>query len=145
MVRFVHEGIGVQSRVTHNSVYEVVHDGSDAIDATKSVETDRAFWGVKNKIRQLDSRIQSYCSRNGLAFSAFVGSPLYLRWENDVYKHRNAAVHAGANAFTYGQAHTAIGTAKECNWILSANAGTGDSIATMQILQWSDSDRIQAR
>jgi hypothetical protein len=35
MVRFVHKRIGVQSRVNHNSVYEVVHHGSDAIDATK--------------------------------------------------------------------------------------------------------------
>src|SRR5258708_7260078 len=37
MVRFVYQGIGSQSRVDHDSVNEVVHHGSDAIHATKSV------------------------------------------------------------------------------------------------------------
>jgi hypothetical protein len=37
MVRFVHQGVGVQSRVYHDSIDEVVYHGSDAIDATKSV------------------------------------------------------------------------------------------------------------
>lgn len=37
MVRFVHQGIGIQSRIYHDSVDEVVDDRGDAIDATKSI------------------------------------------------------------------------------------------------------------
>ena len=110
----IHAETGYEVHVVDRLLKLMIDEGMTRLDAASAIETDRAFWGVKSKIRQLDSRIESYCSRNGLAFRAFVGSPLYSRWENDLYKHRNAAVHGGANAFTYGQAHTAIGTAKEC-------------------------------
>ncbi len=110
----IHAETGYEVHVVDRLLRLMIDEGMTRLDATSAIETDRAFWGVKNKIRQLDSRIQSYCARNGLTFRAFVGSPLYSRWENDLYIHRNAAVHAGANAFTYGQASTAIGTAKEC-------------------------------
>src|SRR5258708_30202575 len=43
MVRFVNQGIAIQSRVDHDPVNEVVHDGSYAIDATKSVVESRFF------------------------------------------------------------------------------------------------------
>jgi hypothetical protein len=92
----------------------MVDQGMKLADAAAKVETDNNFWGVKRKIKQLDAHIQSYCAQHKLGFTAFVGSALYGRWEKDLYKHRNEAVHAGANAFTYGQAHAAIGIAKEC-------------------------------
>jgi hypothetical protein len=37
MMRFVHQRVGVQSWVCHNSVDEVVHHSSDVVNATKSV------------------------------------------------------------------------------------------------------------
>src|SRR5277367_1993797 len=37
MVSFVHLRIGIQSRIDHDAVDEVVYDGSNAIHATKSV------------------------------------------------------------------------------------------------------------
>ena len=37
MMCFVHHGIGIQSRVDHDSIDQVVHNGGDAVDATKSV------------------------------------------------------------------------------------------------------------
>lgn len=92
----------------------MIDEGMTRADASSAIDTDRTFWGVKSKIRQLDSRIQSYSSRNGLVFNAFVGSTLHSRWGADLYKHRNNAVHAGTNSFTYDEARTAIGTAKEC-------------------------------
>jgi len=42
MVRFVHQRIGVQSRVCHDSVDKFVHHGGDAVDASKS-RKERAF------------------------------------------------------------------------------------------------------
>ena len=110
----IHAETAFEVHVVDRLLKLLVDEGMSSSDASSAIENDQAFWGVKKKIRQLDSRIQSYSSRNALAFSAFVGTPLYLRWEADLYKHRNNAVHAGANAFSYGQAHTAIGTAKEC-------------------------------
>jgi hypothetical protein len=98
----------------------MVHGGMTRADASSAIDADRAYWGVKSKIRQLDSHAQSFCSNTGLAFAPFVGSALYSRWENDLYKHRNEAVHAGANSFIYEQAHTAIGTAKECIFSLES-------------------------
>ncbi|MGD0956185.1 MAG: hypothetical protein ABR953_05070 [Candidatus Acidiferrales bacterium] len=125
----IHAETGYEVHVVDRLLKLMIEEGMTRSDAASAIETDRAFWGVKNKIRQLDSRIQSYSSRNGLAFSAFVGTPLYLRWENDLYKHRNAAVHAGVNAFTYDQAHTAIGTAKECIVAIESRVPTlGDRI-----------------
>jgi hypothetical protein len=43
MVCFVHQRIGVQSRVCHDSVDEVVHHGGDAVDAAKSVVERELF------------------------------------------------------------------------------------------------------
>jgi hypothetical protein len=110
----IHAETAFEVHVVDRLLKLMIDDGMTATDAAAAIETDSNFWGVKKKIRQLDSRVQSYSSRNAFAFNAFVGSPLYSRWESDLYKHRNAAVHAGANSFTYGEAHTAIGTAKEC-------------------------------
>jgi hypothetical protein len=109
----IHAETAFEVHVVDRLLKLMIDGGMTWPDATSTIETDRSFWGVKNKVRQLDSRIQTYSSRNGLAFSAFVGSSLYLRWEADLYRHRNGAVHAGANSFTYDEAHIAIGTAKE--------------------------------
>jgi hypothetical protein len=110
----IHAETSFEVYVVERLLRLMVDEGMTRLDASSAIDTDRTFWGVKNKIRRLDSHIQSYSSRSGLAFSAFVGSALYSRWEVDLYRHRNAAVHSGANSFTYDEAHTAIGTAKEC-------------------------------
>jgi len=110
----IHAETAVEVHFVDRLLKLMIDGGMTATDASSAIEADSAFWGVKKKIRQLDSHIQSYSLREGFTFSAFVGSPLFSQWENDLYKHRNSAVHTGANAFTYAQAHTAIGTAKEC-------------------------------
>jgi len=110
----IHAETAVEVHVVDRLLKLMVDEGMTATNASSAIETDNAFWGVKKKIKQLDLHIQSYCVRKGFVFNAFIGSPLYSRWENDLYRHRNAAVHTGANAFTYGQAQIAIGTAKEC-------------------------------
>jgi hypothetical protein len=110
----IHAETALEVHVVDRLVKLMVDGGMSRTDALSTVVTDRAFWGVKAKIRKLDNYIQSYRSRNGLTFIAFVGSPLYSPWEADLYSHRNAAVHAGLSSFTYTQAHTGIGTAKEC-------------------------------
>jgi hypothetical protein len=110
----IHAESAFEVHVVDRLVKLMIDQGMTRADASSAIDSDRAFWGVKNKIRQLDSHIRSYSSTNGLSFNAFVGSALYSCWETDLYKHRNAAVHAGANAFTYPEAHAAIGTAKEC-------------------------------
>jgi hypothetical protein len=110
----IHAETAFEVHVVDRLLKLMVDEGMTRADASVVVETDNDFWGVKKKIKQLDARIKSYCLRKGFAFKAFVGSPLYLQWETDLYQHRNGAVHAGANAFSYGQAHSAIGIAKEC-------------------------------
>ena len=110
----IHAETAFEVYVVDRLLMLMIDEGMTRPDASSTIEADRNFWGVKNKIRQLDARIRSYSSRNGLAFSAFVKSALYSRWETDLYRHRNAAVHTGANSFTYDEAHIAIGTAKEC-------------------------------
>jgi len=44
VVSLVHERVGVQSRVVHDSVDEVVHHGSDVIDTTESVVERGLFY-----------------------------------------------------------------------------------------------------
>jgi len=110
----IHAETAVEVHFVNRLIKLMVEEGMAETDAVSTIETDGAFWGVKKKIRQLDSYTRSYSTRHGLNFTPFVGSPLYDRWESDLYRHRNNAVHAGENAFTYDQAHRAIGTAKEC-------------------------------
>src|SRR5712692_2614240 len=58
MVRFVYQGIGIQSRVYHDSVNEVVHHGSDAIHATKSVVERGLFQWL-----HMNLRLAQQCTR----------------------------------------------------------------------------------
>ena len=37
MVRFIHAGIRVQSRVDHDTVNEVIDDGGDGVDASEAL------------------------------------------------------------------------------------------------------------
>jgi hypothetical protein len=92
----------------------MVDCGVDSAQALSTIETDQAYWGVKRKIRKLDEWTEMHRTRNGLPFTAFVGTGLYERWNSELYNRRNDAVHAGTNAFSYAQAHAAIGVAKEC-------------------------------
>jgi hypothetical protein len=120
----IHAETAFEVHVVDRLVKLLVDGGETPLGAFSKIETDQAYWGVKKKVRRLDTHIQSYCARNGLPFTPFVGSPLYIRWENDLYKHRNNAVHAGVNGFTYGEAHKAIGTAKESIVALDAQIPT---------------------
>ena len=92
----------------------MLHYGMAEIQADTMIDTDRNYWGVKNKLRRLDEWNARYCADNGHAFTTFVGSGVYARWETELYGRRNAAVHEGVNRFTYDQASIAIGVAKEC-------------------------------
>ena len=94
--------------------------GMAEIQADTMLDTDRNYWGVKNKLRRLDEWSERYCADTGKAFTGFVGSTTYRRWETDLYGRRNAAVHAGASRFTYDEASAAIGIAKECIAMLEA-------------------------
>lgn len=64
----------------------MVVSGMSAITASNLIENDRAYWGVKAKIRQLDQWTQQHCTVNGSAFTAFVGSAQYAVWEADLYR-----------------------------------------------------------
>jgi hypothetical protein len=92
----------------------MMHYGMSETQADTMIDTDRNYWGVKGKLRRLDEWNERYCADNGHAFALFVSSGTYDRWETELYGRRNAAVHAGVNSFTYDQARTAIGVAKEC-------------------------------
>lgn len=92
----------------------MVHYGTAELDADNLIESDHRYWGVKNKLRRLDEWTSRYCSENSHAYSAFVDSALYKRWDSELYAKRNSAVHSGASAFSYDDASSAIGIAKEC-------------------------------
>ncbi len=92
----------------------MLHFGKTQIEVDQMFENDRNYWGVKNKLRRLDDWTQRYCQTNGQAYQAFVGSVGYNTWESDLYTKRNAAVHGGANSFTYAEASAGIYAAKEC-------------------------------
>jgi hypothetical protein len=109
----VHAETAFEVHVAHLLVALLVRSGMTQAQAMSQIENGRDFWGAKNKIRRLDDQTQQYCNEVGAPYSQFVGSTLYGRWETDLYDKRNAAVHAGANAFTYNEASTAIGIAKE--------------------------------
>lgn len=88
--------------------------GMSSGDASAKLESDRSYWNIKNRIRRLDEWTSLHCAKSGLAFAAFDRSPLYARWESDLYQKRNAAVHSGASNFSYDEASAALGIAKEC-------------------------------
>lgn len=92
----------------------MMHYGTLESDADNMIDNDRSYWGVKSKLRKLDDLNKRYCGDSGHPFTAFVDSALYLKWESELYKSRNAAVHAGAASFTYADASKAVGVAKEC-------------------------------
>lgn len=106
--------------VRHLLLKLMVDSGKSEADARTTLENDQDYWGVKKKIRQLDDWTNSYCTKNSLAFAPFVGSGLYGRWESDLYRKRNDAVHTGARAFSYAEASAAIGVAKECIALLES-------------------------
>src|SRR5579863_9248304 len=110
----VHAETAFEVYVVSSLLKLMVDSGIPNAQASSMIENDANYWGVKKKVRQLDSWTQQYCSRNDLGFSPFVASNLYNRWESDLYQRRNAAVHAGANAFTYDEASVGIGRVKEC-------------------------------
>ena len=120
----IHAETAFEVHVVDRLLKLMVDEGMAAANASLRIETDNAFWGVKKKISQLDSYTQRYDSRNGVPSGSFIGSVLYSRWEKDLYKLRNEAVHAGANLFTYQQAHAAIGIAKECILLIDSRIPT---------------------
>ena len=110
----VHAETALEVYVVDRLLKLMVGSGISATQASHLIENDRAYWGVKAKVRQLDQWTQQYCAANGLAFNPFVASALYTEWESDLYRKRNSAVHAGANTFSYDEASVAIARAKEC-------------------------------
>ena len=110
----VHAETAFEVYVVSSLLRLMVDSGMHGAQASSLIENDTTYWGVKRKIRQHDHWTQQYCLRSGIGFSAFIGSNLYTQWESDLYQRRNAAVHAGANTFTYDQALVGIGRAKEC-------------------------------
>jgi len=107
----------------------MVVSGTKESKAWATIENDKDYWGIKKRTRKLDEWTKDYCAKNGLAFGVFMDSSLYKRWETDLYKKRNSAVHAGASAFSYGEASVAIGVAKECIVFLEARIpGLSDQV-----------------
>jgi hypothetical protein len=90
----------------------MLHYGKTQIEIDQMLENDRNYGGVKNKLRRLDDGTQRYCQNSGQAYQAFIGSVAYNTWESDLYAKRNAAVHGGANNFTYDEASAGIHAAK---------------------------------
>jgi hypothetical protein len=91
----------------------MIHYGQTQVEIEQTLENDRRYWGVKDKLRRLDDWTQRYCRDNGHAYQAFVGSGAFNAWESDLYTKRNSAVHAGANNFTYDEASAGIHAAKQ--------------------------------
>ncbi|MGH9828029.1 MAG: hypothetical protein ACREDR_32815, partial [Blastocatellia bacterium] len=85
-----------------------------AAKTASMLENNRDYRGIKSRLRRLDEWTERWAAKNGGPFSAFFNSALYLRWDTDLYKKRNEAVHAGASAFSYEDASTALGICKEC-------------------------------
>jgi len=102
----------------------MVDSGMPSQQVSTLIENDQSYWGIKRKIRQLDDWTQRYCTRNSLAFTPFMNSSLYNRWTSDLYRHRNAGVHAGSAGFSYAEASAGIAIAKECIVSLEARIPT---------------------
>ena len=56
----------------------LLHYGMAEIQADTMIDTDRNYWGVKNKLRRLDEWTERYCVHKGHAFTPFVGSGIQL-------------------------------------------------------------------
>ena len=110
----VHAETAFEVFVVNSLVRLMVDSGMPSAEAYSRIENDSAYWGVKRKIRQLDNWSGQYCARNSIPFTAFVNSGMFSRWESALYDKRNAAVHAGADAFSYPDASSAVGVSKEC-------------------------------
>jgi hypothetical protein len=110
----VHAETAVEVHGSHLLTTLMLYHGTLQNEIDQIFENDRSYWGVKGKLRKLDQWTQRYCEDNGHPYQAFVGSAIYETWESDLYKKRNAAVHAGANTFTYDEASIATRVAKQC-------------------------------
>jgi len=93
----------------------MMHHGISDIDADARIDNNDRYWGVKKKIKRLDDWASKYCAATLKPFTPFVNSTLYRSWETDLYGRRNAAVHAGASAFTYDQASRGIGSRRNAS------------------------------
>jgi len=110
----IHAETAFEVYVVDRLVKLMMDSGMSQTDAATKVERDNQYWGVKSKIRRLDDWTKNYCTKSGTAFVPFWGSSLATRWESDLYRKRNAAVHSGVRHFSYNEASAAIGVAKEC-------------------------------
>ncbi len=116
----VHAETAFEVFVANKLIDLMMNSGISRGEAEQVLENDQAYWGVKRKIRQLDSWTQGNCTQNALPFVPFVASNTFTRWESDLYDKRNAAVHQGESSFKYNDASAAIGVAKECIVLLDA-------------------------
>lgn len=117
----VHAETAVEVHSRSTLVKLMLHYGMAEIQADTMIDTNRNYWGVKNKLHRLDEWAERYCADRGHAFAPFVGSGICQRWETELYGRRNAAVHEGANCFSYKEASIAIGVAKECILLFEGN------------------------
>jgi hypothetical protein len=51
----------------------MLHYGQNQADVEQTLENDRRYWGVKDKLRRLDDWTQRYCQDNGHAYQPFMG------------------------------------------------------------------------
>jgi hypothetical protein len=110
----VHAETGFEVYVTDRLSKLMAEAGLSTSAISSTLENDRDYWGIKRRLRRLDEWTEKWSLRASRAFKSFHNSSLYHRWDSDLYKKRNAAVHAGAGAFSYSEAATALGTCKEC-------------------------------
>lgn len=101
----------------------MLDSGTSEASAAALMES-KDYWGVKKKIERLEDWTERYCKNNGLSFLPFYKTSLYQRWDSQLYKKRNRAVHTGASAFSYDEASIAIGIAKECMFTLDSRVPT---------------------
>jgi len=62
--------------------------GKSESEAEDMIENDGKYWGVKSKIRRLDDWTAKYATDQSVAFTPFVDSVLYRRWDSDLYGRR---------------------------------------------------------
>lgn len=110
----VHAETAFEVYVSDSLLKLMVDSGMTQAQALSTIDKDDKYWGIKKRLQRLDQWTKDYCTRNSLSFNKFVGTPLYDRWNSDLYQKRNGAVHAGAGPFSYDEASIVIEITKEC-------------------------------
>jgi hypothetical protein len=110
----IHAETSFEVYVSNRLLKLMVDWGISRSEALLTIENNRDYWGIKARIKKLDTWAKKYCSKISTPYIAFFNSPLYIRWNTDLYQKRNSAIHEGVRSFSYTEASTSIGIAKEC-------------------------------